>query len=184
MLEKLRKEHEFILKTLVDAETEVNFIRETGEIRRDALEDYLNFFKNYVGDFHQAREEKFLFKKLKGRTEEEYDPAVVMLAEHDLCNKMVKVMDDYFSAAKGAEGASEISRRHDDSEFCCSVTPELAADMLQDNLSTYLKLLKKHIARENDVVFPMAEKLFTPEELLEIENLFDESSFNPKKPDR
>jgi hemerythrin-like domain-containing protein len=74
------KEHEIIRQKLADAEQEGTFIGETGKVHRAALEDFLSFCKEYVDDFHQAREERYFFNKMKERSKEEYDPVVVMLA--------------------------------------------------------------------------------------------------------
>ena len=169
----LMKEHEIIRQKLGDAEREGTFIGETGKVHRTALEDFLSFCKEYVNDHHQVREERYLFSKMKERSKEEYDPVVVMLAEHDLCRKMLKLMAEILPRTEDAGGIkSGISPEPKDSEFCCGATPQSSADMLFDNLSNYIKLLRKHIQREDEIIFPLGEKVLTPEELEDIEKSF------------
>ncbi len=171
IFEILRNEHEIIRLKLADAEREGTFIGETGKVHRATFEDFLGFCKEYVNDYHQAREEKHLFNKMEERTKEEYDPVVVMLAEHDLCRKMVKLMAEILPGTEDAGGMKAgISPEPKDSEFCCGVTPQSSADMLLDNLSIYIKLLRKHMQREDEIIFPLGEKVLTPEELDEIES--------------
>jgi len=170
----LRNEHEIIRQKLADAEREGSYIGETGKVHRAALEDFLSFCKEYVSDYHQAREERYLFSKMRERSKEEYDPVVVMLAEHDLCRKMLKLMAEILPGTEDAGGIkADVSSYPDGSEFCCSMTPGSSADMLLDNLSTYINLLRKHIHREDEIIFPLGEMLLTPEELDDIERAFE-----------
>ncbi len=169
-----RKEHEIIRQKLDDAEREGTFIGETGKVHRAALEDFLSFCKEYVDGFHQAREERYLFNKMEERTEEEYDPVVVMLAEHDLCRKMLKLMVEVLPGTEDAGGIKAgILPEPKDSDFCCGASPQSSADMLLDNLSTYIKLLRKHTQREDEIIFPLGEKILTPEELDDLERSFE-----------
>jgi hemerythrin-like domain-containing protein len=165
-----RNEHEIIRRKLADAEREATFIRETGKVHRDLLKQFLDFCGGFI-EGHQAREEKYLFSKMEERTKEEYDPVIVMLAEHDLCRKMLKLMAEILPGTEDAGGIKAgINPEHKDSEFCCGVTPQSSADMLLDNLSTYIKLLRKHTQREDEIIFPLGERVLTPEELDEIES--------------
>jgi hypothetical protein len=84
---------------------------------------------------------------------------------------MIKLMAEILPGTEDAGGIKAgISPEPKDSEFCCGVTPQSSADMLLDNLSTYIKLLRKHIQREDEIIFPLGEKVLTPEELDEIES--------------
>lgn len=182
LLDVLKKEHETIMLNLASAEKEIPFMRETGTVHKDVMDGLLSFFRDYVGVYHHAREEKYLFSRMEGRVEEEFDPVVVMLAEHDLFRKLIKMMFEILPKTVDVEGAKTgISSYPKDSDICCSVIPASAANMLIDNLLTYMKLLRKHIGRENDIIFPLAEKVLTPEELVYIEETSEPRITPPKR---
>src|SRR6185369_12500718 len=71
-------------------------------------------------------------------------PIAVMLHEHEEGRQLIAVIAGAVDALKGGD---------------MSVTRWLA-----DSLMAYVQLLLTHIEKENQIVFPMAESMLTPEE--------------------
>jgi len=109
------------------------------------LEEVIFLIRNFADIFHHAKEEKMLFPMLieKGFSPTQ-GPVGVMLAEHAEGRNFVKGMDENLSGYKQG-----------DKKFLPA---------LVDNLKGYIDLLREHIGKENHVLFPMANKMLTPDE--------------------
>jgi len=59
--ETLMHEHEIILMVLDAAEREIQRMRETNAVRREYLEQMVDFFRNFADRCHHAKEENLLF---------------------------------------------------------------------------------------------------------------------------
>lgn len=104
----------------------------------DDLEHMLAFFKGFADGCHHRKEEQYLFPELEkigiGR---ERGPVGVMLAEHDLGRKYIKGMTQALEEMKRGDGQS--------------------VPAFTQNARAYVNLLRAHIEKENNVLFPMAE---------------------------
>lgn len=100
----------------------------------------LNFFSVYADEFHHQKEEEILF------------PAI---------NKANEVV--------GASIVSELIEHHEDFRNLVQKIRNACEQKdyvsTQKYLETYLQSLKDHIAAENDELFPMADDLFSPDEI-------------------
>lgn len=152
--EVLKHEHEIILMVLEAAEREIESIRRIGKIHTQTVEKMLDFFRGFADHCHHAKEEKHLFVKMKGKgMPDNSGPIFVMLTEHEQGRSRLK-------AIAGAMGKA-------------SVGDASAIKTVKDNLSGYVELLRNHILKENNILFPAADKMFTPEDQKELMEIFE-----------
>lgn len=151
--EILMEEHQIILTVLDAAAREVQRIGQKGEVRPKRLEQMVDFFRNFADRCHHAKEEKLLFVRMEERgMPRGFGPIGVMLYEHDLGRGHMRAVADAIPrAAAGDAGAQEEVQRH---------------------LSDYIALLRDHIHKEDNILYPMADQLFLPEDQQELEEAF------------
>lgn len=143
--EVLRKEHEAILKML-DATDEVGLRLSRGEaVAPSTFAGLLEFFQLFADRCHHGKEDDLLFPLLEKKgMPRESGPIGVMLTEHDRGRELVREMELASAPSQDMSGPS--GRRW----------VQASAE--------YTHLLRDHIAKENNVLFQMAETLLTAEE--------------------
>lgn len=147
--DRLEEEHEKIRKVLAA-------IRDTAHKGADAdadfLRDAIDFAQNFADDFHHAKEEKILFKHMADNgMPREHSPIGMMEHEHDIMRTLVQT------------AAKELSK--DD--------PDVAK--AAEHLDKFAETLQEHIHKENTILYPMANRLFTPDIQEGLEKEFDEA---------
>ncbi len=150
----LRKEHDAILRML-DATEEVARQLERGEhVALDTLTGLLEFFRLFADRCHHGKEEDILFPLLEQKGLARFGgPIGVMLNEHDLGRSLIQVM----SVAAGDYGRS---------------SPE-AGRQWAEAAQSYVTMLRLHIAKENNVLFRIAEDLLSEAEQRELALAFE-----------
>ncbi len=134
-VDDLRKEHDAILLTLSILEKIVSQINAGGAPARQDLEQIVGFLKEFADRCHHGKEEGILFPEMKkAGVPERGGPLGVMLAEHDAGRGLI------------AEMTASLASGPDYRAFASSAT-------------RYIELLRSHIAKENNVLFPMAERV-------------------------
>lgn len=152
--EELVHEHEVITLVLKAVTIEAGRLKNTGGVDPGLVEKMLDFFRNFTDKCHHAKEEKHLFPLLERRgMSRDKGPVGVMLAEHDEGRRLVANISGLLPAA--AQGAGE------------------AVLSLSDSLAAYASLLENHIAKENGVLFPLADQMLTPEDQAALEAAFE-----------
>ena len=152
--ETLMHEHQIILLAIGAAEREVSHIAATGQIHVDRVEQMLDLFPNFADRCHHAKEETLLFVRMGERgVPAEGGPVAVMLQEHEMGRRFLR------AAAAALPGA-----RAGDADAIAQV---------KDALGGYARLLRAHIHKEDHVLFPMADRLFSDEDQRELEEAFD-----------
>ena len=150
----LKHEHKIILLVLEAVEQEAQAIKDTGKVNADKLDKVLDFCRVFIDACHHGKEEEYLFPKIKERgLESEKGPIPVMLKEHKAGRQRVKSIAESLAKAQKGELAG------------------MAA--LSVNLSAYVDHLQAHIDKENNVLFPMADQLFTAEDQQALTQAFD-----------
>ncbi len=143
--EILKREHQIIIMALGGAKREVLSIHETGQINGKKIDKIIDFAWNFIERCHNAKEEEYLMVKMQDRgLPSDKEPIIVMSLEHKEGQGMVKAMAAALSQAKIGESSA------------------IAAIAL--NLRAYIGLLRDHIDKENNVFFPLADQLFTPDD--------------------
>ncbi len=130
----LRAEHEGILRMLEILRAIARRIQAGTAVPTAQLHDIIGFLQVFVDKCHHGKEEDILFPALEeGGLPREGGPIGVMLHEHALGRGHVRDM----GAALADDGPAAFA------------APALA----------YIELLTRHIAKENDVLFVMAERM-------------------------
>jgi hemerythrin-like domain-containing protein len=103
----------------------------------------VEFFQNFVDRCHHAKEERFLFPKMRERSPvASSGPVDVLLEEHQEGRRLVAAM------AAGC-AATEAGNRE-------------AASRLAEDLIGYVDLMRAHTDKEDNVLFPLADRILRP----------------------
>jgi len=133
--EILIEEHRNILKFIDVLNNEVNKLEERKEIDKNFFVKAIEFIRNYADKFHHAKEEDILFKEFIKAAEEgcvHCNPVEQMLFEHNQGRDFVKGME---------QGLNENNK-----------------NKIIENTKGYCKLLKEHIFKEDNILYPMADE--------------------------
>jgi hemerythrin-like domain-containing protein len=135
----LSSEHENILIVVDVLEQNLNGLTGKG-IDKNFFEKVIGFIKNYSDKLHHAKEEDILFKEFdfvaeRGGTH--CNPTKQMLYEHDHGRESVKLME---------EGIEK-----DDKE------------KLIQGAKEYIQLIRDHIFKEDNILYPMADEALSEE---------------------
>ena len=152
--ESLTHEHEIVHLVLDAIGREVEEINTRGKADFEVIRKILDFSRNFTDRCHHAKEENHLFPALlkRGLSPDE-GPITVMLWEHAQGREKIKVIADTLAYAEKGN--------------------HFALDVLSQNLDAYAQLLRAHISKENNVLFPLADKLLTPEDQKDLEKAFE-----------
>jgi hemerythrin-like domain-containing protein len=109
------------------------------------MAELLDFFRGFVDRCHHAKEEEILFPELERHgVPREDGPIAVMLAEHDSGRRHIRSI---------AEGLARLTRGD-----------ARGMEEIHGGAEAYRDLLRAHIEKEENVLFPMADQVVTPEE--------------------
>ena len=138
-------EHTLILRmiTLIEKNTE---LLEQGKFRNwQFYLDAVDFIRNYADRFHHAKEEDVLFVELiKNGMPKKQSPIEAMHMEHDEGRAHVQAMEE--AAQQALEGETG------------------QAAIIAEHARGYAALLRGHIEKEDDILYPLAERIL-PEEV-------------------
>ena len=133
----LRDEHLVILRVLGSLEAFVVKIDRGIEGERAFLADYVTFLHNFADKCHHGKEEDILFERmLSYGFPEKVGPLAVMRREHALGREHLSVL------ASVTQGSSPFSRRE--------------METVRNHALAYINLLRTHIMKENNLLYPMA----------------------------
>ncbi|MGZ4200183.1 MAG: hemerythrin domain-containing protein [Thermoleophilia bacterium] len=149
----LAKEHALVMLVTRVAEQEVRYMRDTGEYRSDDVRAIVDFFELFTEACHDPKEEHILFARLVDRG---LDADTGILGQF------------YREHAEFTERLREIAHwlRRDRKEGPLDVA-ELA-----DMLDGYLHLMRAHVAREEELLYTLANGLLTDEDQEELLRAF------------
>ncbi len=150
----LIEEHKIILSfidTLVEKADEL----EKGKLDKEFFINAVDFIRSYADKFHHAKEENILFKELNKSEGMHCNPVQQMLYEHDSGRKFVKGMEE---ALKENDKAKLI-----------------------ENVKNYIGLLREHITKEDNILYPMAEEGLDENTKKEMLRKFEKADEKKKK---
>ena len=141
----LENDHRYILR-LIDVMEKMVLTISTN---LKHIELVVGLIRNYADGFHHAKEENLLFPTLvqKGFSNEQ-GPVAVMLHDHTEGRRFVKGMSDEIENIKNGDASS--------------------LTILYEYMQDYIDLLRIHIRKENNVLFPLADKVLSPKEQEEL----------------
>ena len=130
----LSGEHENILKVVDALESEIGKLNNKN-INALFFRKVIDFIRNYADKFHHAKEEDILFKEFNKCAEEgrvHCNPVEQMLVEHDEGRRCVKMME---------LGLDENNKEE-----------------LIKGSGGYINLIREHILKEDNILYPMIEE--------------------------
>jgi hemerythrin-like domain-containing protein len=149
----LMAEHELILEALDALEKRVAAIRAGTPPDRAYIEKAVTFLREFADKCHHGKEESLLFKRMTERGfPAQSGPIAVMLSEHEAGRAYIRGI---------ADGAATLG------------TDPAAAGRIVENARGYIDLLRAHIGKENNVLFPMADRALTPEDQAHLAKEFE-----------
>lgn len=137
-LEELRAEHEGILLMLRILDKVCERIAAAAKINPFHFDQMMEFFVVFVDRCHHGKEEEFLFPALQAAgVPREGGPVGVMLREHVAGRTCVRHMNEALNQHRGGDAR--------------------ALGGFREHGLQYIRLLRQHIDKENNVLFVLAE---------------------------
>ncbi|MBC7187846.1 MAG: hemerythrin domain-containing protein [Calditrichaeota bacterium] len=150
--ESLIEEHRLILTVLEAAEREATRIEATAQVDHSRLEQLLDFFRSFADACHHRKEEEHLFKLLE-RKPPLRAPVTVMLQEHEMGRGFLRRVQEGLVAWAQGDPAGAVQ--------------------VVEGFRSYAELLRAHIDKENQVLFPMADRVLTRAEQAQLVSAFE-----------
>ena len=153
--EQLKEEHRIIERMLAVIEKAASDIESGGEVADDFFPNVVDFIRNFADGLHHGKEETNLFPVMGRRgIPTERGPIGVMLAEHEEGRAYVRAIDE--AAKRFAAG------------------DKTALKTAVENALNYAALLRRHIEKEDNILYVMADQVLTPEDQKELLAVYDE----------
>jgi hemerythrin-like domain-containing protein len=152
--QQLKDEHEGILLMLRILDKIAAKIEAQGSVDPHHLDRIVEFLRVFADKCHHGKEEDLLFPELeKSGISRERGPIGVMLAEHQQGRAFVRGMAK--AAAQHKEGDAK------------------GGTDFAENARGYIALLTLHIGKENNVLFPMADRVLSEKTQKALEEGFE-----------
>lgn len=152
--EVLMEEHRVIERVLVVLEKAAQRLDGGEVIQPTFFIDAAEFVKGFADGCHHKKEEGVLFPAMvEGGLSLQFGPVAVMLAEHDQGRTFNNGMR---LAAERLQGGDKSAK-----------------DQVVKNALEYVTLLRQHIAKEDNVLFPMADQVIPKNKHQKINEDFD-----------
>lgn len=154
-LEILMEEHRAIEEVLDELALACAQARATGVVDGEAFRRTLEFFRRYADDLHHGQEEALLFPLLELRgLSMTAGPLQVMRYEHEEGRGRLRLLERHLNAAVAGQA---------------SAIREVIAQA-----EAYCFLLRQHIAKEDECLFPMADGLLSDEDARVLQEAFEQ----------
>ena len=136
----LVEEHGVIQRVIAALEIAAQRTEQGQSLNPDFFIDAADFIKGFADGCHHKKEEGVLFKAMVAHgMPSESGPIGVMLAEHEQGRAFTRAMREAAQKLKGGD--------------------ETAQQAVVLNARGYASLLRQHIDKENDILFPMANRV-------------------------
>jgi len=154
-IKDLKMEHDAVRLTLKILDKICQKIEKAGEIiDLLTLNQLLEFFKVFVDKCHHGKEEELLFPALENvGVSNKGGPIEVLLHEHQLGREYVQAMISAIAQYTNGD--------------------RMGGDEFVKAARQYINLLDQHIDKENNVLFPLAEKHLPEQEQARLSRGFD-----------
>lgn len=149
----LMEEHEVILQVLDSLELELTKLK-AGKSKPSFYLDAADFIKGFADGCHHAKEEGVLFKFMEeAGIPAQNGPIAVMLSDHEEGRCFTQQMRE--AALRWHAG------------------DQSAIAEVLDNANGYIQLLRSHILKENNILFPMADRAIDPGKYAALDDAFE-----------
>lgn len=136
----LVNEHTLILRMITLLERNAPRTADGTYINWQFYLDGVDFIRNYADRFHHAKEEDVLFEALvKNGMPRDNSPVAAMLMEHDQGRAFVATMETAALTALAGKAGQE--------------------GVIAQNALAYAELLRGHIDKEDEILYPLAERV-------------------------
>lgn len=152
----LMDEHRVIERVLACLEILADQGEQAGKIDAEPASDAVEFIRVFADAAHHGKEEARLFPAMEARGLPAHaGPTSVMRSEHEQGRHLVRHMDDALESAARGEAP--------------------AVEQFVGAARSFVLLLRDHIAKEDQVLFPMADGLLPPDEQQALLRAFEEA---------
>ncbi|MEW6363878.1 MAG: hemerythrin domain-containing protein [Acidobacteriota bacterium] len=153
-IDTLMKEHRVIEQVMTSLEGYARAARNGGSADRSTVHKYAEFFQNFADRCHHGKEEDRLFKTMGAYGfPADQGPVAVMLADHEYGRERVRAL------ARIGSGSGPLT------------ADERAA--LHENATEFISMLRAHIMKEDNILYPMALRAIPPAEMDALGKSFD-----------
>lgn len=154
----LRNEHEVIQRVLDVMERAASILEADGTVPQELLPSAIDFVRVFADGCHHAKEEGTLFPRMKEHgIPEQGGPLGVMLQEHEMGRAYIRELEQAIERDDSAQ--------------------------IIEAIRGYVSLLRDHIAKENDILFPMAERVLSADEQARLMEDFERAEREQSGPD-
>jgi hemerythrin-like domain-containing protein len=151
--EILRNEHRIIEQVLNCLEKIAGRCTAEGDLDAGSATSALDFFRNFADRCHHGKEEGRLFPLLEERgLPRNGGPTGVMRAEHEQGRLLLQGMADAVGAAENRDAAAP-------GRFAACAR-------------SYVELMRSHIRKEDERLFPMADRVLSPTDQESLQEAF------------
>lgn len=141
----LMEEHRVIVRVLDALETAANRLSAGQAIPMDFFMKAADFIKNFADGCHHKKEEGILFSVLAANgMPRDTDPIAMMLEEHEAGRRFTRAMRASAERVQAGDAA--------------------ALSQVTQNALGYVSLLRRHIEKEDQALFPMADNVIPVEQ--------------------
>lgn len=149
-IEIMVKEHEYISRMLLVVRKACYKVFEGDEICYEDFTEMVDFIRNYADKHHHGKEEKFLFQEMINHLGELGNKLIRngMFVEHDLGRLYIQELCEALEQVKVGNEESKL-------------------DVIANGIG-YTNLLRRHIDKENDVIYTFAERQLSKEVLTKV----------------
>ena len=154
-LDELRAEHRLMERMLAAADGLNAGLQQDPSRAGPVLQRLVSLMRRFIDARHQAKEEEGLFSLLSSKgTTLESGPVRVLEADHAACRQLMEELD---GAVDGVRAGSTDTLRS-----------------ARATLALYVRMMRRHIAREERIVFRLTETLITPADAARLAAVFRE----------
>jgi hemerythrin-like domain-containing protein len=136
----LRNEHIYIKKVLAGIRKECIGIVNGGKVNSEVFEKVIDFVRNYADKYHHQKEEQHLFNIMADQLVKDIGtgPIEGMLTEHDFGRSYIYELEQALKRYKDGDADARVD--------------------IVGNAMGYEQLLTKHIDKEDNAIFNLAER--------------------------
>lgn len=152
-VEILKREHRTLLLVVNAARRHLEGAGEIHEIVGDDMERLLDFFRYFTNSCHDPKEEDLLFTALHRRgLSWEAHPLREFAREHEEMRIVLDSASDWLALVRAGDSTATLPLLHD--------------------FEIYLDLVERHIAAEEEVLFPLVQERLTARDLEVLSDAF------------